>query len=187
MPCQPIRTWYSKLLQAPAPRLPPTAARHGAPTGVQPASYRADIDGLRAVAVLLVLIFHGGLALFPSGFIGVDIFFVISGYLTTSIILGALSRGDFNLGQFYVKRLWRLQPAILALLIVTLGAASVLYLPKDFIDFLKSEKYTSLLLSNQYFSKATDGYATAEAATLPCCTPGRWPSNGSGTSSCRSG
>lgn len=140
---------------------------HGASTGVQPASYRADIDGLRAVAVLLVLIFHGGLALFPSGFIGVDIFFVISGYLTTSIILGALSRGDFNLGQFYVKRLWRLQPAILALLIVTLGAASVLYLPKDFIDFLKSEKYTSLLLSNQYFSKATDGYATAEAATLP--------------------
>ena len=143
------------------------AKAQGARTGAQPASYRPDIDGLRAVAVLLVLVFHGGLAVFPSGFIGVDIFFVISGYLTTSIILSAVARGDFSLGQFYVKRLWRLQPAILALLIVTLAAASVLYLPKDFIDFLKSEKYTSLLLSNQYFSKATDGYATAEAATLP--------------------
>ncbi|WP_323113604.1 acyltransferase family protein [Pseudomonas guariconensis] len=143
------------------------AKAQGVRTGAHSTSYRPDIDGLRAVAVLLVLVFHGGLAVFPSGFIGVDIFFVISGYLTTSIILSAVARGDFSLGQFYVKRLWRLQPAILALLIVTLAAASVLYLPKDFIDFLKSEKYTSLLLSNQYFSKATDGYATAEAATLP--------------------
>lgn len=166
-----MSTDQNLIFKAPATTRAQAVAARGkaqvAPTGVQPALYRADIDGLRAVAVLLVLIFHAGLAVFPSGFIGVDIFFVISGYLTTSIILSAVGRGDFSLGQFYVKRLWRLQPAILALLIVTLGAASALYLPKDFIDFLKSEKYTSLLLSNQYFSKSTDGYATAEAATLP--------------------
>lgn len=130
-------------------------------------AYRPDIDGLRAIAVLLVMIFHGGLAVFPSGFIGVDIFFVISGYLTTGIILKGLARDDFSLGQFYVRRMWRLQPAIIALLLGTLTAAAFFYLPRDFIEFLKSEKYTSLLLSNQYFAKATDGYASADAATLP--------------------
>ncbi len=166
-----MSTDQNLILNAPAkPREAPGTAHtdtHTVTSAMQPRGYRADIDGLRAVAVLLVLIFHGGLALFPSGFIGVDIFFVISGYLTTSIILSAVSRGDFSLKQFYVRRLWRLQPAILVLLVATLGVASLLYLPKDFIDFLKSEKYTSLLLSNQFFSKATDGYATAEAATLP--------------------
>lgn len=129
--------------------------------------YRADIDGLRAIAVLLVLIFHGGLALFPSGYIGVDIFFVISGYLTTSIIMTSLAKGTFSFTGFYTRRIWRLQPAIIALLIVTLLITTLLYLPSDYVDFLKSEKYTSLLISNQYFSKVTSGYATPDAASLP--------------------
>ncbi|MCI0992455.1 acyltransferase family protein [Pseudomonas corrugata] len=129
--------------------------------------YRPDIDGLRAIAVLLVLVFHGGLALFPSGFIGVDIFFVISGYLTTSIIMKSLNNGTFTFSEFYTRRIWRLQPAIIALLIATLIVTALLYLPHDFIAFLKSEKYTSLLLSNQYFYKATAGYATPDAASLP--------------------
>lgn len=166
-----MSTDQNLILKAPAPSGEQADKPHANPDTVksarQPTSYHADIDGLRGVAVLLVLIYHGGLSLFPSGFIGVDIFFVISGYLTTTIILNAASRGEFSLKQFYVRRLWRLQPAILTLLIVTLGVASLLYLPKDFVDFLKSEKYTSLLLSNQFFSKATDGYATPEAATLP--------------------
>ncbi|SDT05266.1 acyltransferase family protein [Pseudomonas granadensis] len=129
--------------------------------------YRADIDGLRAIAVLLVLIFHGGLALFPSGYIGVDIFFVISGYLTTSIIMTSLDKGSFSFSGFYTRRIWRLQPAIIALLIATLLITTLLYLPSDYVDFLKSEKYTSLLISNQYFSKVTSGYATPDAASLP--------------------
>lgn len=129
--------------------------------------YRADIDGLRAIAVLLVLIFHGGLALFPSGYIGVDIFFVISGYLTTSIIMTSLAKGTFSFTGFYTRRIWRLQPAIIALLIATLLITTLLYLPSDYVDFLKSEKYTSLLISNQYFSKVTSGYATPDAASLP--------------------
>lgn len=129
--------------------------------------YRADVDGLRAIAVLLVLIFHGGLALFPSGFIGVDIFFVISGYLTTSIIMKSLDNGTFTFSGFYTRRIWRLQPAVIALLVATLIVATLLYLPDDYIDFLKSEKYTSLIISNQYFSKATTGYATPDAANMP--------------------
>lgn len=148
--------------------LPPSGA-----TTTQPAQgttrtvdYRADIDGLRAIAVLLVLVFHGGLTLFPSGFIGVDIFFVISGYLTSSIILRSMEKGTFTFSGFYARRIWRLQPAVLALLVGTLAVATVLYLPDDYVNFLKSEKYTSLLLSNQYFGKATGGYATADAATL---------------------
>ena len=130
-------------------------------------AYRADIDGLRAIAVLLVLLFHGGLSLFPSGFIGVDIFFVISGYLTTSIIMNSLANGTFSFANFYTRRIWRLQPAIIALMIVTLAVTTLLYLPEDYVDFLKSEKYTSLIISNQYFSKATTGYATPDAATMP--------------------
>ncbi len=74
-------------------------------------NYRKDISGLRAVAVLLVLLFHGRLAAFPSGFIGVDIFFVISGYLITSIIQSQLLKGKFSLADFYVRRLWRIQVA----------------------------------------------------------------------------
>ncbi|VVQ37377.1 MULTISPECIES: acyltransferase family protein [Pseudomonas] len=129
--------------------------------------YRADIDGLRAIAVLLVLIFHGGLTLFPSGFIGVDIFFVISGYLTTAIIMKSLNNGTFTFSGFYTRRIWRLQPAVIALLAVTLIVTTLLYLPDDYVDFLKSEKYTSLIISNQYFSKVTTGYATPDAASLP--------------------
>lgn len=128
--------------------------------------YRADIDGLRAIAVLLVMIYHAGLSFLPGGFIGVDIFFVISGYLTSLIILKSLDEGKFSLAVFYSRRIWRLQPAVLVLMLGTLLVAAVLYLPEEFVAFLKSEKYTSLLIANQHFAKATDGYATADAATL---------------------
>ncbi|MCU1758376.1 acyltransferase [Pseudomonas sp. 14P_8.1_Bac3] len=129
-------------------------------------AYRADIDGLRAVAVLLVLIFHGGLSLFPSGFIGVDIFFVISGYLTTSIILKSIEKNSFTFAGFYSRRIWRLQPAMIALMLVTLALAAFFYLPQDFIQFLKSERYTSLFLSNQYFERSTTAYAADDTSSL---------------------
>lgn len=167
---KPLRAIWHKALgandktaEAPSPSAQASATPHRKPT----IEYRADIDGLRAIAVLLVLIFHGGLMLFPSGYIGVDIFFVISGYLTTSIIMKSLDNGTFSFSGFYTRRIWRLQPAIIALLIATLIITTLLYLPDDYVDFLKSGKYTSLLLSNQYFSNATTGYATPDAATLP--------------------
>jgi peptidoglycan/LPS O-acetylase OafA/YrhL len=136
------------------------------PTQEADAKYRPDIDGLRAIAVLLVLIFHGGLSLFPSGFIGVDIFFVISGYLITSIITQSIDAGNFSFAKFYTRRLWRLQPAMIALLLATSVLAAIFYLPTDFMDFLRSAKYTTLITSNQFFERTTTGYAVPDTAQL---------------------
>ncbi|MFK3970358.1 acyltransferase family protein [Pseudomonas sp. NPDC087358] len=128
--------------------------------------YRPEIDGLRAIAVLLVIIFHAGLTALPSGFIGVDMFFVISGYLVSSVIASALQAGSFSFSSFFARRLWRLQPAIILLLIITLLIASLVYLPDDFVAYLKSAKYTSLFTSNQYFERVTTRYAGPDTAEL---------------------
>lgn len=71
---------------------------------------RPEVDGLRAVAVLSVIFFHAGFGLFRGGFVGVDVFFVISGYLITTIIVGQLANGTFHLGRFFERR-WPLQPS----------------------------------------------------------------------------
>jgi peptidoglycan/LPS O-acetylase OafA/YrhL len=129
--------------------------------------YRKDISGLRAVAVLLVLLFHGRLAMFPSGFIGVDIFFVISGYLITSIIQAQLLKGTFSLADFYVRRLWRIQVALLAVVLATLLIALAFYLPADFSAYLKSAINALGFIANRYFSHATTAYAATDSEVLP--------------------
>jgi peptidoglycan/LPS O-acetylase OafA/YrhL len=85
-----------------------------------PTNYRPDIDGLRALAILLVVIFHAYPRFLRGGFIGVDIFFVISGYLITSIILKGINRGNFSLLDFYGRRIKRIFPALLAVLLFCL-------------------------------------------------------------------
>jgi len=74
--------------------------------------YRAEIDGLRAIAVIPVILFHAGYGLFSGGFVGVDVFFIISGYLITSIILADLDEGKFNIVRFYERRARRILPAL---------------------------------------------------------------------------
>ena len=74
--------------------------------------YRREIDGLRALAVMPVLLFHAGFQRFSGGYIGVDIFFVISGYLITSIIIGELHTGTFSIAKFYERRARRILPAL---------------------------------------------------------------------------
>ena len=77
-------------------------------------NYRPEIDGLRAVAVLSVLFYHAGFVVFGGGYVGVDVFFVISGYLITSLIVREVSEsGDFRFGRFYLRRIRRLFPALL--------------------------------------------------------------------------
>lgn len=130
-------------------------------------NYRPDIDGLRAIAIILVLIYHGELSIFPSGFIGVDVFFVISGFLITGIICQSLANGTFSFIDFYNRRLWRLQPVFVCLIFVSSIATLLLYLPDDLIQFSRSARKTSLFVSNIFFNKTTTGYFAPNTLQLP--------------------
>ncbi len=127
--------------------------------------YRADIDGLRGIAVLLVLFYHAHFSLISSGFIGVDIFFVISGFLITQIIVSELKTTQtFRLVYFYRKRLWRLMPVLIALLAVTSIIAFLFYLPVDLVNFISSAKSTILFSSNTFFSRISGGYFSPDVS-----------------------
>lgn len=129
-------------------------------------SYRADIDGLRAVAVLLVLLFHLDVETLSGGFVGVDIFFVISGYLITQIILSELARGDFSIWRFYERRIRRIFPALFAMIAVTTAFAYWLLLPIDFKNFGQSVAAATLFSSNLLFIFEA-GYFDADAELKP--------------------
>lgn len=130
-------------------------------------NYRSDIDGLRAIAILFVLFFHGGLTLFPSGFIGVDVFFVISGFLITSIIEKSLQNNHFSFMDFYSRRLWRLQPVFICLIVVTTLVTLFYYLPDDLMLFSKSARKTSIFTSNVFFKNVTSDYFSPDSNQLP--------------------
>ena len=127
--------------------------------------YRPDIDGLRAVAVLSVLFCHAGLS-FPGGYVGVDVFFVISGYLITSLILKDLDRGTFSLADFWVRRIRRILPALLAVTVATALAGWFLLIPSAYASLGKSIVGLALLVSNVQFWRET-GYFTATAEEKP--------------------
>ncbi len=110
--------------------------------------YRPDIDGLRAAAVLAVVFYHAGLPGFTGGFVGVDVFFVISGYLITGIIWSGLADRSFSLQHFYVRRIKRIFPALFAMLLLSSIAAFILLIPADLAAFGKSADATVLFLSN---------------------------------------
>lgn len=129
--------------------------------------YRPDIDGLRAIAILLVLIYHGGLAFPPSGFVGVDVFFVISGFLITRIISESLNNQSFSFIEFYNRRLWRLQPVFFCLIVCTTILSFLLFLPEDLIQFSRSARKTSLFISNLFFNHTTTGYFSPDTHQLP--------------------
>jgi len=116
--------------------------------------YRADIDGLRAIAVMLVLVFHFDLfSLGKAGFIGVDVFFVISGFLITSIIKKQLDTNTFSLKSFYVKRVRRLAPSLVAVLLLTLLLGSFILLPTEFQELTTQVFFSQLYIANIYFWK----------------------------------
>lgn len=118
--------------------------------------FRGDIEGLRAYAVLFVLLFHADLA-FSGGFVGVDIFFVISGFLIT----GNLLKRDIHLLDFYKKRIIRLYPALCITVLLTLTAAFLLLDPQLFVETAKSAIYTIFSASNFYFAYDGGYFATA--------------------------
>ncbi|KFI26950.1 hypothetical protein CG51_11390 [Haematobacter missouriensis] len=128
--------------------------------------YRADIAGLRAVAVLPILLFHAGVNSLPGGFVGVDIFFVISGFLITGIIVRELDQGRFTITEFYRRRVARIVPALVAMLLVTLLAGYVVMLPSELAALGGSAAWASLFLSNVHFYMTAD-YFGAAAETTP--------------------
>src|SRR4051812_34423679 len=99
--------------------------------------FRYDINFLRSIAVLGVVLFHYKVPYFVGGFAGVDIFFVISGYLMTRIIINGLERGSFSILEFYGKRLKRIVPALICLIIILLIICFFIYLPLDYQAFIK--------------------------------------------------
>lgn len=115
-------------------------------------TYRPEIDGLRALAVLSVILFHAGIQTFKGGFVGVDIFFVISGYLITTIILRDIKKGKFSLTYFYQRRVRRILPALIVVIALSLPFAIFLLPPSDLKDFSKSIISTLTFWSNFQFS-----------------------------------
>ena len=135
--------------------------------------YRPEIDGLRAIAVGAVIIYHAklsifGFKLFSGGFIGVDIFFVISGYLITTIILKELvTTGSFSFKYFYERRIRRILPALLFVMLVSLPFAWMYLLPSSFIDFSKSILYSLGFSSNFYFHYSGQQYGAESGLLKP--------------------
>ena len=128
--------------------------------------YRPEIDGLRAIAVAAVILFHAGFALFSGGFVGVDVFFVISGFLITSIIVEELKTGRFSVLRFYERRARRILPALFTVMAACVPFAYRLLSPDDLKDFAQSLAAICLFASNILFW-GESGYFDTQAELKP--------------------
>ncbi|CAN5555841.1 hypothetical protein BH23CHL7_BH23CHL7_17700 [soil metagenome] len=143
------------------------AAGAASPEKARDRGFRADIEGLRGLAVLLVVIFHAGLAA-PGGFIGVDVFFVISGFLITGLLLREReARGRIDLLAFYARRVRRLLPAAVVVLAVSLPIAYTLYAPLDRAEVLLDGAASALSVGNIRFAMAEGDYFNAITTPSP--------------------
>lgn len=130
-----------------------------------PHAYRPEIDGLRAVAIIPVVAFHAKVPGFGGGFAGVDVFFVISGYLITRIILADLAAGQFSLAGFFERRARRILPPIFPVLLASTLAAWAILTPPDFHQFAQSLAATALFGVNFLFARSADYFYTQEGFT----------------------
>ncbi|MEO7864575.1 MAG: acyltransferase [Sphingomicrobium sp.] len=139
------------LFRSSSERTPAQNAGTAAPRWRTSIAYRADIDGLRAFAVLIILWFHSGLPGLPGGFIGVDIFFVISGYLITSIVHRDTGEDRFRFAHFYERRFRRIAPALLVVTAATMIASFPLLLANELDELATSAIATVAMVPNIYF------------------------------------
>jgi len=129
-------------------------------------AYRTDIDGLRAVSIIAVLLFHVGFDGWSGGYVGVDVFFVISGFLITSLIAADIDTGTFSLGRFYERRIRRLLPATIPVVVFTALFAAAFYTSERFFEYGQSLIAFTTYTSNWFFY-ATRGYFAGADATTP--------------------
>jgi peptidoglycan/LPS O-acetylase OafA/YrhL len=141
-------------------RVPNTSA--SGVEGRRAGGYRVDIDGLRGVAVALVCLFHARLWPFGGGFVGVDVFFVISGFVITRVLLRDLDQGHLSLGRFFVRRIRRLAPAVTLMLVVSIGLFTLIYPPDYLVSFGQSVLAQSFLASNFYFWRSTNYFGNPD-------------------------
>jgi peptidoglycan/LPS O-acetylase OafA/YrhL len=152
-----------------APALATPRAAHAATLeqrSTRAEGYRADIDGLRALAVAIVVIFHAGVSPFRGGFVGVDIFFVISGYLITRQIRAEMDAGTFSILGFYERRVRRIAPALLFSIAVTLALAPLILFPVELVTSGMTAIASILSVANLYLLNSA-GYFAADAGTQP--------------------
>jgi peptidoglycan/LPS O-acetylase OafA/YrhL len=129
--------------------------------------YRPDIDGLRAVAVIAVILYHLSVPGFAGGLVGVDIFFVVSGFVITRLLYSRVPDGSITLVWFYERRVRRLAPALMIVLLASFIAAFFLLLPSDFEQFTASLLATVLCVSNVLFARWYGDYFASDAASNP--------------------
>jgi len=123
--------------------------------------YQPHIDGLRAIAVVSVLLYHIDSNWLPGGFVGVDIFFVISGYLITKIISSAIIADNFSIKLFYLRRIKRILPVYFLVSFISIIFAWLIFFPKDLLDFSNSLLSSALFVSNYYFWMTSDYFSSA--------------------------
>ena len=128
--------------------------------------YRAEIDGLRALAVVPVILFHAGFEMFSGGFVGVDVFFVVSGYLITTILIEDIENKRFSIFNFYERRARRILPALFFVMLVCIPFAWMWMLPSQMKDFSQSLVAVSLFISNHLFWRES-GYFESAAEEKP--------------------
>ena len=130
-------------------------------------NYRPEIDGLRAVAVLLVIVHHLGFSALSGGYIGVDVFFVISGYLITKIIAAEMQYGGFSLKNFYKRRIIRLAPAFFLVLAVTTLASVFVMLPAELLAYFRSVIFSTVFSANFFMWREVGGYFGVLSGKVP--------------------
>ena len=135
-------------------------------------NYRADIDGLRAISVFAVIFYHANFfvldhELFQGGFIGVDIFFVISGFLITSLILKEIYNNNFSITDFYTRRIRRIIPVLFFVILFSIPIAYIFLLPSSLVDFFQSVLSTLIFSSNFYFHHTGLIYGGPDSSLKP--------------------
>lgn len=129
-------------------------------------TYRAELDGLRAIAVLSVVLYHAGFGWIPGGYVGVDIFFVLSGFLITSILMREIESGKFSYAGFYERRIRRLLPPLIPVLMLS-GATAFFLFESDQFESVSKSLYSTLALSANWYFLSTVGYFDGPGEMTP--------------------